>query len=86
MTRQCSLNSGAANVRSITKVYSEHLAADGRSLHLESGSLKAVLRWEKRTDVLCMLQEGRALRNAILQQGSPISRRPIPEANHTRSP
>ena len=65
MTRQCSLNSGAANVRSITKVYSEHIAADGRSLNLESGSLRTVLRWEKRTDVLCMLIEGRALRNAI---------------------
>mmetsp|Transcript_48501 Transcript_48501/g.134475 ORF Transcript_48501/g.134475 Transcript_48501/m.134475 type:complete len:1928 (+) Transcript_48501:54-5837(+) len=65
MTRQCSLNSGAANVRSITKEYSEHIAADGRSLNLESGSLSTVLRWEKRVDVLCMLQEGRALRNAI---------------------
>ena len=64
-TRQCSLNSGAANVRAITKVYSENISADGRSLGLESGSLMTVLRWEKRADVLCMLHEARMLRNAI---------------------
>ena len=63
--RQKSLNSGAGNIRDVTKVFSENIAADGRSLGLESGSVDTVLRWEKRADVLCMLHEGRALRNAI---------------------
>ena len=53
--RQESLNSGAGNVRPVTQVYSQHLAADGRDLKLESGSLASVLRWEKRADVVCML-------------------------------
>ena len=34
-------------------------------LQLESGSLSTVLRWEKIADVLCLLREGRQLRNAI---------------------
>ena len=66
--RQHSLNSGAANVREITKVYSEHVAADGCDLKLESGSLASVLRWEKRADVVCMLLEGRQLRQALLDE------------------
>ena len=55
--RQHSLNSGAANrgAPQVTKVYSEHVAADGRNLKLESGSLESVLRWEKRADVVCMV-------------------------------
>ena len=52
-------------MRAITQLYSENVAADGRSLGLESGSLSTVLRGEKRAHVLCMLHEGRALRNAI---------------------
>jgi DNA polymerase III epsilon subunit-like protein len=66
--RQRSLNSGAANLREVTKVYSEHVAADGRDLKLESGSLTTVLRWEKRADVVCMLLEGRQLRQALLDE------------------
>ena len=63
--RQHSLNSGASHVREITQAISEHASADGRSLGLESGSLSTVLRWEKRADVLCILHEGRMLRNTI---------------------
>ena len=66
--RQRSLNSGAANVREVTKVYSEHVAIDGRDLKLESGSPATVLRWEKRADVVCMLLEGRRLRQALLDE------------------
>jgi hypothetical protein len=62
--RQASLNSGATNVREVTRVYSENVSADGRSLSLDSGSLSTVLRWEKRADVLCMLLEARKLRAA----------------------
>ena len=67
-----SLNSGAGNVRLVTRVYSEHLAADGRDLQLESGSVASVLRWEKRADVVCMLLEGRRLRQALLDE--PLTR------------
>jgi hypothetical protein len=66
--RQQSLNSGAGNVRGITRTYSEHVAADGRDLQLESGSLATVLRWEKHADVVCMLLEGRRLRQALLDE------------------
>ena len=34
------------------------IAEHGRDLQLEYGSLSSVLRWEKRTEVLCMLIEG----------------------------
>ena len=60
-----SLNSGAANVRDVSAVYSANIADDGRDLKLESGSRRSVLRWEKVVDVLCMLREGRMLRNAL---------------------
>ena len=65
-TRQLSLNSGAKNVREVTKNISQSAAADGRNLELESGSERSILRWEKRADVVCMLQESKELRNAIL--------------------
>ena len=70
--RQQSLNSGASNVRPVTQIYSEHIAADGRDLKLESGSVASVLRWEKRADVVCMLLEGRRLRQALLDE--PLTR------------
>ena len=66
--RQQSLNSGASNLRSVTHIYSEHIAADGRDLKIESGSAASVLRWEKRADVICMLLEGRRLRHALLDE------------------
>jgi DNA polymerase III epsilon subunit-like protein len=65
MVRFRSLNSGAANVREVSAVYSASIAADGRDLKLESGSRRSVLRWEKVVDVLCMLREGRMLRNTL---------------------
>jgi DNA polymerase III epsilon subunit-like protein len=65
MVRFRSLNSGAANVREVSAVYSASIATDGRDLKLESGSRRSVLRWEKVVDVLCMLREGRMLRNTI---------------------
>ena len=68
MVRQRSLNSGAANVRAVTQVYSQHIAADGRDVMLESGSLRSVLRWEKVTEVACMLVEARRLRSALLSE------------------
>jgi len=68
MVRQRSLNSGAANVRAVTQVYSQHIAADGRDCMLESGSLRSVLRWEKVTEVVCMLLEARRLRSALLSE------------------
>ena len=58
-------NSGTANVREVSAVYSASIAADGRDLKLESGSRRSVLRWEKVVDVLCMLREGRMLRNTL---------------------
>ena len=36
LTRLCSLNSGAANVRKVTAVYSANIATDGRDLQLEA--------------------------------------------------
>jgi DNA polymerase III epsilon subunit-like protein len=65
MVRFRSLNSGAANVGDVSRVYSANIADDGRDLKLESGSRRSVLRWEKIVDVLCMLREGRMLRNAL---------------------
>ena len=65
LVRFRSLNSGAANVCDVSAVYSANIADDGRDLKLESGSRRSVLRWEKVVDVLCMLCEGRMLRNAI---------------------
>ena len=44
------------------------ISHDGRDLKLESGSLATVLRWEKTTEVLCMLLEGQQLRNALRAQ------------------
>ena len=55
-------------MRKVTSIYSQHVAADGRDLQLESGSRRSILRWEKTVDVLCMLHEGRMLRNAIRAQ------------------
>ena len=66
--RQSSLNSGATNVRTVTGIYSSMISADGRNLQLESGSYSSVLRWEKTTEVLCLLLEGQELRNAIRAQ------------------
>jgi hypothetical protein len=66
--RQHSLNSGAGNLRPVTSVYSQHVAADGRDLKLESGSLTTVLRWEKRVDVVCMLLEAQRLRQTLLDE------------------
>jgi len=66
--RQSTLNAGASRVREVTNIYSTHIAADGRDLKLESGSLTTVLRWEKRADVVCMLLEGRRLRQALLDE------------------
>ena len=43
--RQCTLNAGARHVREVTAVYSAMIAADGRELKLESGSLSTVLSW-----------------------------------------
>ena len=63
--RLASLNSGAANLRKVTQIYSSHVAADGRDLQLESGSARTVCRWEKRCEILFLITEGRALRNAL---------------------
>lgn len=66
--RQQSLNSGAGNVRPITGIYSSSIATDSRDLQLESGSLSTILRWKKLADVICMLLEGRRLRQALLTE------------------
>ena len=66
--RRESLNSGAGNVRPITGIYSTSIATDGRDLKLESGSLSTILRWEKLADIICMLLEGRRLRQALLSE------------------
>jgi len=63
--RQRSLNTGAANMQGITSVYSQYIDANGRDLQLHSGSRRSVLRWEKRADVLCLLLEGRELRDEL---------------------
>jgi hypothetical protein len=63
--RQCVLNAGARHIRELTKLYSSMIAADGRDLKLESGSLSSVLRWEKRAEILCLIVEAQELRNAL---------------------
>ena len=61
LARQCTLNAGAQHIRELTALYSSMIAADGRDLKLESGSLSSVLRWEKTCEVLCLLIEGQQL-------------------------
>lgn len=62
-TRMLTLNAGAKNTRLVTQNYSQSIDVDGRDLKLESGCRASVHRWEKRVDVLCLMIEGRELRN-----------------------
>mmetsp|Transcript_35635 Transcript_35635/g.86564 ORF Transcript_35635/g.86564 Transcript_35635/m.86564 type:complete len:978 (-) Transcript_35635:317-3250(-) len=66
--RQHSLSTGASHARDITAVFSDSIAADGRNLKLESGSLSTVLRWEKTAEALCIKLEAQELRSALLAE------------------